>query len=918
MKTHTIMEKKISFSMSSEANYQSLKLALLPLLLLLVFNSSGTNYSSTLSGGNWASSSTWTGGPAGTIPGNGDNVTITASSTVTVNTTTASISTLTVNGTLEFQSGTARTVNCTNLTISVSGIFRTNTSGTITGHALNVSGNIINNGTLDFYTNGGNADADITFTGASNNSFSGTGATNDIQTITINKGSSASNVLDLTVSNFTVRGVTTNVAGFLTLSNGTFKISGSFTMTNRVFTSAAYTIGSSCGFYLNNANFTVAAQSSSVGWYGTVTIDAGTFNVGTASDHNLSYFGATAVYVINGGVLNVASSIQPYYDANNYTYSVDYTQTGGTVTVNLYGNTFPGSNNRGYPSMWVTASSSFTMSGGTIVVQGENSLWDYDYDCSAGTRNITGGTVQMGNASSGAAKRYGITGYLPNLVVTNTSGNHTVELYKVNTSPNTVYIYNTTTLQSNTTLDANSNSMSATFVGDLTISTGATFDAGNVVHYVDSDWINNGTLTYRTSDIHFNGSSAQQILGSAATTFYDVTMDNSAGLTLAPSSGIVTTIRHSLTFNNGCITLGNFNLDVETGGYDGTSSGLYSYSSTKFVVTNGTGVLKRYDFGSASGSRTGGTFPIGISTSSYTPITITVTSTTTNDNFSARVSQGVYVSGTTGSVYTSKVVNRTWNVSEGTPGGSNVTLQVQWNSTEELTSFSRTNCLVSHYSSGAWNNTSGLSGAGGSNPYTRTSGTVTSFSPFAVTSTTTLPIELLNFDAKPQGNEVITSWTTASETNNDYFTLERSADGNTFEKIGTVSGAGNSTSMLNYSETDTSPLPGTSYYRLKQTDYDGKYSYSQMVSVDFTSSNKVIIYQNMLNGDAFASYQLTSPCSVTIEIFDITGKLIKVPVQNEFLTEGTYHTLLNIGESQGIYFARVTINNKISSYKIIH
>lgn len=91
-----------------------------------------------------------------------------------------------------------------------------------------------------------------------------------------------------------------------------------------------------------------------------------------------------------------------------------------------------------------------------------------------------------------------------------------------------------------------------------------------------------------------------------------------------------------------------------------------------------------------------------------------------------------------------------------------------------------------------------------------------------------------------------------------------------------------------------------------------------MVSVDFASPNKVIISQNMMNGEAVASYKLSSASNVTIEILDLTGKLIKVPVQNEFLTEGTYHTLLNIGESQGIYFARVTINDKVSTYKLIH
>lgn len=131
--------------------------------------------------------------------------------------------------------------------------------------------------------------------------------------------------------------------------------------------------------------------------------------------------------------------------------------------------------------MWITQNSSFTMSGGTIVIRGQNILWDYDYDCSADTRSITGGTVQIGDASSGSAKRYGITGFFPNLVVTNTSGNHIAEFYQKIYTP---YIYLTTTLQSNTTLDAYSNGLNAVFVGDITMNSGSTFDAGNQTHTV--------------------------------------------------------------------------------------------------------------------------------------------------------------------------------------------------------------------------------------------------------------------------------------------------------------------------------------------------------------------------------------------------------------------------------------------------
>ncbi len=94
-----------------------------------------------------------------------------------------------------------------------------------------------------------------------------------------------------------------------------------------------------------------------------------------------------------------------------------------------------------------------------------------------------------------------------------------------------------------------------------------------------------------------------------------------------------------------------------------------------------------------------------------------------------------------------------------------------------------------------------------------------------------LPIELLSFTAKYQDGKVLLKWATGSEINNDFFTLERSHDAVNAEAIGFVEGAGNSSQTLHYNFVDHDPLPGISYYRLKQTDYDGSFEYSQWVAV---------------------------------------------------------------------------------------
>ena len=98
-------------------------------------------------------------------------------------------------------------------------------------------------------------------------------------------------------------------------------------------------------------------------------------------------------------------------------------------------------------------------------------------------------------------------------------------------------------------------------------------------------------------------------------------------------------------------------------------------------------------------------------------------------------------------------------------------------------------------------------------------------------SQTPLPIELVSFTARALNKAVELNWQTASEINNDYFTIERSKNGSDWEEIKRVDGAGTSLTVLNYSITDQNPYPGNSYYRLKQTDFDGQFEYFQVRNV---------------------------------------------------------------------------------------
>lgn len=120
-----------------------------------------------------------------------------------------------------------------------------------------------------------------------------------------------------------------------------------------------------------------------------------------------------------------------------------------------------------------------------------------------------------------------------------------------------------------------------------------------------------------------------------------------------------------------------------------------------------------------------------------------------------------------------------------------------------------------------------------------------------------LPIELLSFDGISKESYNTLNWITASESNNDYFTLEKTNDGKTFNIVGTVNGAGNSNTKINYSFDDTNVNGEISYYRLKQTDFDGNYKYSDIISINNTKpTGKVLVkVVNMLGQEILYDYK---------------------------------------------------------------
>jgi len=180
-----------------------------------------------------------------------------------------------------------------------------------------------------------------------------------------------------------------------------------------------------------------------------------------------------------------------------------------------------------------------------------------------------------------------------------------------------------------------------------------------------------------------------------------------------------------------------------------------------------------------------------------------------------------------------------------------------------------------------------------------------------------LPIELLYFNAKPDVNKVDLSWATSSETNNSYFTIERSRDAANFEFVQTVpTQALNGTSdiTLYYTAKDANPYPGTSYYRLSQTDLNGNVTYSKVQTVNFNSNLSVSIYPNPTTGTVYVSGINPNQSSAVVEWFDLSGRRLiqqSVQVQNGIAT-------INVELSNGSYFlSLVTADGNTISQNVI-
>ena len=230
---------------------------------------------------------------------------------------------------------------------------------------------------------------------------------------------------------------------------------------------------------------------------------------------------------------------------------------------------------------------------------------------------------------------------------------------------------------------------------------------------------------------------------------------------------------------------------------------------------------------------------------------------------------------------------------------------------------SETDLRSSRYANSYWNNYTGTGSTVDSIANIITSIGMSDFGDYIGTDNNTpLPVRLTAFGAKANGKNALVSWTTASEKNANFFEVYASNDGRNFKAIDKVRAAGNSSVTKNYSINHMGALANASivYYKLKSVDFDGTFTWSNIVSVSLnTRNNGVAVYPNPFNNNLTIS--VTETADATVEIFTLQG--VSVYHNNHSAVNGTI-TLNNVSSlNNGVYFIKVTQNGNTTVEKLV-
>ena len=797
-------------------------------LFIFPFTINGATYYSRNSA-NWNVNSTWStagyGGAAATsFPGANDTAKIGNTYTVTVN-TNSSCAQLDIgqgtSGAVQYSGASAYTLTVGgNVTVNAGASLNYNTNNTKT-HVLQIGGNLTNNGIVDLYYDA-NDIVNLTFNTSTNTIVSGSG-TWALNNVTINKGSSTVSV-DVQSNGFetAINTLTGTTGNYIHNNSGSYSVNSSGASDFAINQNMVFTIPQGTMWFSPNSNRTYL--------YGSMYITGGTVYVGSTSGNNGLRYDQIGTNIplldISSGTLNVYGGIS--YASGASTNPFAFHMTGGTILLNN------GTGGTDVECFFVNdvSGSSFYMSAGTIIMQDHNSSPgnnDVDWGICGTNGSVTslGGTVQFGNASTPSGTKFDFDPHAnavqPNFKVTGTTA-ASVTLMTAKSSTDdfkllSLYIDTNKTFDVQSIQGVPGNSKTMTLTG--------TYNGVNA-------WYSRGTFVAESGTVTFGGTEAQSVGGTVSATFYNLIISNPAGVTLQLNENVSSL----LTMTDGLLNTTSTCIITCTSSADATMGSASSFVNGPMIQTV------------ATGSLTTRNFPLGKGTA-YRPA---ILSADHSNNTSVTYKGEMFNIPAASLNYAlpasiNKIsYTRYWDFTrQNISNLDNAWMTLYYSLDDSVTDKNRV--VVAHDDGSArWVDYGGTGSANFTGNITSQS--ITSFkTKFALGfPPSPLPVELISFTAKKENDFVKCEWQTASEINSDYFTLERSADGILFEPIATLKAAGHSTVIKSYSSIDENPLKGNSYYRLRQTDTDGKISYSQTEHIFTGGDAQYSFYPNPSSG----------------------------------------------------------------------
>ena len=427
---------------------------------------------------------------------------------------------------------------------------------------------------------------------------------------------------------------------------------------------------------------------------------------------------------------------------------------------------------------------------------------------------------------------------------------------------------------------------------NITIASGATLSLENTPSEraitLTGNWSNSGTLIPNRGTIKFNGGTTQTIYNASGSETFSSIIIEGNNTVVQPLVDVSLNTNGVLNLNGGALNLNGRKVTILN-----PSVSAMIRTSPGCVISESQNASGELRWAIGNNTATNYIFPMGNASKTYIPVTVNLASGNigtlgVNTLFATQSSPAAWPTGSeavTSVATPAQALRRYWHFSSTQPAGAyNATVTFSFANTEDPTA-GITDVTANGIKMQRWNGSNAWNAALSGQSFSNTSPTrtvvvpgITQFSWWSGGNNGQypLPIELLYFKGYNENDESVLEWATASESNNYFFSIERSKDGRSFYALDSIPAAGNSTTRKDYTFRDKRPLPGLNYYRLKQTDFDLKYTYSNIVPIfsDRDASFNCILFPNPTRGAQPVLYITADrKQNVSVHLYDSFGIL---------------------------------------------